>query len=62
MLPALLDIREIHQRLLQIFPEGTPQRSYCTREMAARAVFVMLYIGAVEGSGNLRERAKYMCC
>jgi hypothetical protein len=50
MLPPLLDVPEIHRRLLQIFPAGTPQRNYCTREMAARAVFVMLYIGAVEGS------------
>lgn len=50
MLPPLLDISEIHRRLLAIFPEGTPQRGYCTREMAARTVFVMLYAGAVEGS------------
>lgn len=50
MLPTLPDVPEIHRRLLQIFPEGTPQRNYCTREMAARAVFVMLYIGAFEGS------------
>jgi hypothetical protein len=51
MLPPLLDVPEIHRRLLRIFPEGTPQRNYCTREMAARTVFVMLYIGALEGSG-----------
>jgi hypothetical protein len=51
MLPPLLDITEIHRRLQSIFPEGTPQRGYCTREMAARTIFVMLYIGAVEGSG-----------
>jgi len=51
MLPPLLDVREIHRRVLQVFPEGTPQRNYCTREMAARTIFVMLYIGAVEGSG-----------
>jgi hypothetical protein len=51
MLPPLLDVAEAHRRLLQIFPEGTPQRNYCTREMAARTVFVMLYIGAVEDSG-----------
>jgi hypothetical protein len=51
MLPPLLDIAQIHQRLLLVFPEGTPQRGYCTREMAARTVFVMLYSGAVEGSG-----------
>jgi len=51
MLPPLPDVPEIHRRLLQIFPEGTRQRNYCTREMAARTVFVMLYIGAIEGSG-----------
>ena len=51
MLPPLLDVAEIHRRLLRVFPEGTPQRNYSTREMAARTVFVMLYIGAVEGSG-----------
>lgn len=51
MLPALADVSEIHRRLLVIFPEGTPQRGYCTREMAARTVFVMLYSGAVEGGG-----------
>ncbi len=52
MLPPLLDIPEIHRRLLQIFPEAMPQRNYCTREMAARTVFVMLYIGAIEGTGR----------
>lgn len=51
MLSPLIDVPEIHRRLLQIFSEGTPQRNYCTREMAARTVFVMLYIGAVEGEG-----------
>ncbi len=50
-MPPLLDISEIHRRLQIIFPEGTPQRGYCTREMAARTVFVMLYVGAVEGTG-----------
>ena len=48
MLPPLLDAAAIHARLQDIFPEGLPQRGYCTREMAARTVFVMLYIGAVE--------------
>ncbi|HXQ66589.1 MAG TPA: BsuBI/PstI family type II restriction endonuclease [Alphaproteobacteria bacterium] len=51
MLPALIDIAEIQRRLQLIFPEGMPQRGYFTREMAARTVFVMLYIGAIEGSG-----------
>jgi len=51
MLPPLPDIGEIHRRLQIIFPEGTPQRGYCVREMAARTIFVMLYIGAIEGAG-----------
>jgi len=34
-----------------VFPEGTAQRNYVTREIAARTVFVMLYIGAIEGTG-----------
>jgi len=51
MLPPLPDIGEIHRRLQVVFPEGTPQRGYCTREMAARTIFVMLYIGAIEGAG-----------
>ncbi len=29
--------------------KALPNRAYCVREMAASAVFVMLYIGAVEG-------------
>jgi BsuBI/PstI restriction endonuclease domain/BsuBI/PstI restriction endonuclease HTH domain len=48
--PPYIDRATIHSRLQLIFPDGTPQRNYCVREMAASAVFVMLYIGAVEGS------------
>ena len=51
MPPPPLDVPEIHRRLQRVFPEGAPQRNYCTREMAARTIFVMLYIGAIEGSG-----------
>jgi hypothetical protein len=50
-LPPLISVVEIQRRLLEIFPEGTPNRNYCTREIAAKTVFVMLYIGAVEGRG-----------
>ena len=46
---AMLSREAIHERLLEIFPEGTPQRVYCTRKLAAATVFVGLYIGAVEG-------------
>lgn len=49
-LPPLLARAEIHQRLQNIFPEGTPNRSYCTRESTADVVFTMLYIGAIAGT------------
>jgi BsuBI/PstI restriction endonuclease domain/BsuBI/PstI restriction endonuclease HTH domain len=42
----------VRERLPLIFPEGTPNRSYCIRDVAASTVFTMLYIGAVEGSGR----------
>jgi hypothetical protein len=41
----------VAERLPLIFPEGTPGRGYCVRDVAASTVFTMLYIGAVEGSG-----------
>jgi len=50
-LPALPEVAEIERRLQQIFPEGSTNRGYCIREMAAKTVFTMLYLGAVEGSG-----------
>lgn len=53
-LPDLLPVPEIQERLFEIFPEGTPNRGYCTREIAAKTIYVMLYIGAVEGGIYLR--------
>ena len=49
-LPPLLAVADIHARLQTIFPEGTANRNYVTREIAAKTVFVMLYIGAVESA------------
>ena len=49
-LPPYASRELIAERLPLIFPEGTPNRTYCTREMAASTVFVALYIGAVEGT------------
>ena len=49
-LPALPAVADIHERLQAIFPEGTANRNYVTREIAAKTVFVMLYIGAIEGA------------
>ena len=51
-LPPLPPVPEIHGRLQNIYPEGTANRNYLTREIAAKTVFVMLYIGAVELSGR----------
>ena len=48
-LPPLLPVADIHERLQTIFPEGTANRNYVTREIAAKSIFVMLYVGAVEG-------------
>ena len=52
MLPPLPDIAQVQARLQAIFPEGSPRRNYCVRDMAARTVFVMLYIGAIEGTAT----------
>ena len=51
-LPPLLPVSEINERLEMVFPEGTPNRNYVVREMAAKTVFVMLYVGAIEGAGR----------
>ncbi len=50
LLPPLLSVERIQERLFLIFPEGTSDRNYCTREIAAKTVFVMLYIGAIHGT------------
>lgn len=49
-LPQFLPVPEIHERLQTIFPGGTANRNYVTREIAAKTVFVMLYIGTVENA------------
>jgi hypothetical protein len=51
-LPPYVPREVVQERLLRIFPEGTPFRNYCTREIAGATVFAMLYIGAVEESGR----------
>lgn len=49
-LPPVPKLELISQRLPIIFPEGTENRNYVIREMAARVVFVMFYSGAIEGA------------
>lgn len=51
-LPPYIDRITIHKRLQKIFPEGIPHRNYCVREAAASTVFTLLYVGAVEASGD----------
>lgn len=51
-LPQIPALTVIANRLPSIFPEGTPERNYCIREMAAKTVWVMVYVGAIEGSEN----------
>ncbi|GHC69633.1 BsuBI/PstI family type II restriction endonuclease [Limoniibacter endophyticus] len=50
LLPAYATRQLVAERLPLIFPEGTPNRTYCVRELAASTVFAALYIGAIEGS------------
>ena len=50
ILPPYITREAVGDRLPMIFSEGTPNRNYCIRELAASTVFTMLYIGAVEGS------------
>jgi len=51
-LPPFVERSVVGERLPLIFPEGTPNRTYCIRELAASTVFTMLYVGAVEGTGR----------
>lgn len=51
-LPQYVSRDLVAERLPVIFSEGTPNRNYCIRELAASTVFAMIYIGAVEGSGT----------
>mgnify|MGYP001809668538 CR=1 FL=1 len=50
-LPALVPVEVIQERLPVIFPEGIADHNYVVRKMAARTIFAMLYIGAVENGG-----------
>lgn len=51
-LPPLLPWNDIHARLPEIFPEGSANREHSIWEIAARTIFVMLYVGAVEGEDH----------
>ncbi|MGH8222198.1 MAG: BsuBI/PstI family type II restriction endonuclease [Woeseiaceae bacterium] len=48
-LPPIPRLTTLARRLPRIFPEGVSHRSYCIRDVAARTIWVMFYVGAVEG-------------
>lgn len=48
-LPPLTPWQKVRERLHIIFPEGIPDRQFLIRDMAAKTVFVALYVGAIEG-------------
>ena len=49
-LPPYVTRDLIEARLPIIFPEGIPNRVYCTRQLSASTIFAMIYIGAVQGT------------
>ena len=49
-LPRLPNLKVIEERLPLIFPEGTKNRQNHINITAARTIFVLLYLGAVEGA------------
>ncbi len=49
-LPVVPALQTIRDRLPLIFPDGTEHRQYIIREMAARTIYVMFYVGAVDGT------------
>lgn len=59
VLLPLLPVDQIRERLQVIFPDGTPERSKCTGLAAARTIYVMLYVGAVEGGEWLAPKFVY---
>lgn len=49
ILPKVPSLDLISERLPSIFPEGAEHRGYCIRDMAAKTIYVMFYVGAIEG-------------
>jgi len=50
-LPELIPVDEIRLRLERVFPEGTAERGFLIRELAAKVIYTMLYAGAIDGAG-----------
>lgn len=52
ILPRVPSLALIAERLPLIFPDGTAHRGYVIREMSAKTIYVMFYVGAVAGTGR----------
>ena len=50
--PPIVSFEQVHERLQIIFPEGSPNRAHSVWEISARTIFVMLYVGAIEGRNS----------
>ena len=50
-LPPLPPWRDVRARLPIIFPEGSANREHSIWDISAKTIFVMLYVGAIEGTG-----------
>jgi hypothetical protein len=48
----ILSWQEMRERLTVIFPDGTSQRGYVVRDLAAKTIFAAIYIDAIEGNGQ----------
>jgi len=57
-LESIPDLETIKKRLPEIFPEGLDHRKAVTREMSAKTIFVMFYVGAIEGSDRWMRPAQ----
>jgi hypothetical protein len=49
-LPPYVTLDQVQKRLRQIFPAGHEYFSWCTRDIAAKTVCSLLYVGAVDGA------------
>jgi len=58
-LPPYVTREFVQERLELIFPLGSQNRNYCTRDIAGATVFTMLYVGAVEGDRFLGPKQIY---
>ncbi len=54
-MPSLVTWVEVQSRLEMLFPQATPNRNWLTRDIAAKTVFVMLYVGATETRASLAQ-------